>query len=258
MKRLLIVIHLLIAVSMLGQQQVIEKIIPEICDSLYKTEKPLEKMSYQESRNLIRTILVKNYSDWVKELNEFKKMSGNSKTAEYDFDQYFQHLLQLDCQNFRIIDKKLDSYLSEKRNLRPLYLITKEFIIGLEDNLKNNDLKRHINNSLKGTDIENILNESKVTLNKCKRTTTLNILLVYVNGYTYRVRYFDFLSNEPEYQIDIIFKDDSDLLIDNLTIKNKKQLMIELKERIEFNEKVESGEIKIPPPPAPPPVLKND
>lgn len=240
-----------------GQQPVIEKVTSEICDTLSKIEKPLEELSYEESRNIIRTVLIKNHSDWVSELSEFKKKSGKTKMAEYDFDQYFQHVLQMDCQDFRIIDKKLDNYLSDKENLRPLHLRTKEFVIALEDQNMNQGLKQYLSDSLKNKNIDSLLNTSKAEIVKCKRTTTLSIILVYDNGYTFRVRYFDYLSDEPEFQIDVIFKDDSDFQIDNLIIKDKNQLMIELKERLEFNKKVESGKIELPPPPPPPAHKKN-
>jgi len=242
----------LITAASFGQQAVIERVTSEICDALSKTEKPLEEMSYEESRNIIRTVLIKNYYDWMKELNAFKENSGKTETAEYDFDKYFQHVLQMDCQNFRKIDKKLDTYLSEKENLRPLHLKTKEFVIGLEDKLKNKDLKKLLNDSLNNENIDSLLKMSKIEIDKCKRTTTLSIILVYVDGYTFRVRYFDYLTDRPEFQIDVIFKDYTDLQIDNLIIKDKNQLLIELKERIEFNKKVESGEIKLPPPPPAP------
>ena len=51
------------------------------------------------------------------------------------------------------------------------------------------------------------------------------------------------MTDELEFQIDVIFKDDTDLQIDNLIIKDKTQLMIESKERVEFYKKVESGAI---------------
>ena len=235
-----------------GQQPVIEKVTTEICNKLSKIEKPLKELSHEESRNIIKGVLVKNYSDWVNELSEFKKKSGKTNTAEYDFDQYFQHLLQLDCQDFRIIDEKLDTYLSDNKKLRPLHLKTKEFVILLEDQSTNQDLKQILSDSLNNKNIDNLLNKSKAQIVKCKRVTTLSIILVYDNGYTFRVRYFDYLSNEPEFQIDVIFKDNLDLKIDNLIIKDKAQLMIELKERIEFNKKVDNGEITLPPPPSPP------
>lgn len=232
-----------------GQQPMFEKVTSEICDTLSKIEKPLEKLSYEESRNIIRTILIKNYSDWVNKLSEFKTNSGKKETAEYDFDQYFQHVLQMDCQNFRIIDKKLNTYLSEDKNLRQLYLRTKEFIIGLEDMSRNDDLKQFLSDSLKNENIDNFLNAIKIEIAKCKRTTSLSITLLYIDGYTFRVIYFDYLSDEPEFQIDVVFKDDLDLQIDNLNIENKTQLMIELKEIIEFNKKAKSENIKLPPPP---------
>ena len=257
MRTLLIATLFLMTVVAYGQQPVVEKVTTEICDTLSKIEKPLEELSYEESRNVIRSVLIKNYSDWVSELSEFKKMSGKTNTAEYDFDQYFQHVLQLDCQEFRIIDKKLDTYLSDKEKLRPLHLRTKKFVIALEDQNKNKDLKQYLSDSLKNADIDSLLNTSKAEIAKCKRTTTLSIILVYDNGYTFRVRYFDYLSDEPEFQIDVIFKDDSNFQIDNLIIKDKAQLMIELKERIEFNKKVESGEVELPPPPPPPAPKKN-
>lgn len=257
MRTLLIATFFLTTAISYGQQPIIEKVTSEICDTLSRVEKPLEELSYEESRNIIRTVLIKNYSAWVSELSEFKKKSGKTNTAEYDFDQYFQHVLQMDCQDFRIVDKKLDTYLSDKGNLRPLHLRTKEFVIALEDNIKNQDLKQFLSDSLKNENLTNLLNASKAEIVKYKRKTTLSIILVYDNGYTFRVRYFDYLSDEPEFQIDVIYKDDSDCQIDNLIIKDKTQLMIELKERLEFNKKVESGEIELPPPPPPPAPKKN-
>lgn len=239
-----------------GQQPVIEKVTSEICDTLSRVEKPLEDLSYEESKNIIKTVLIKNYSAWVGELSEFKKKSGKTNTAEYDFNQYFQHILQMDCKDFRIVDKKLDTYLSDKENLRPLHLRTKEFVIALEDQSKNLDLKQFLSDSLKNENITSLLNTSKSEIVKCKRTTSLSIILVYDNGYTFRVRYFDYLSDEPEFQIDVIYKDDSDFQIDNLIIKDKTQLIIELKERLEFNKKVERGKIELPPP-CPPAQKKN-
>ncbi len=234
-----------------GQQPIIKKVTSEICDTLSKIEKPLGELSYEESRNIIKTVLIKNYSDWVSELSDFKKKTGKTNTAEYDFDKYFQHVLQMDCQNFRILDKKLDTYLSDKKKLRPLHLKAKEFIIALEDQFKNNDLRQFLSDNLKSKNIDDLLNTSKIEIAKCKRTTTLSVILVYVNGYTFRVRYFDYLSDEPEFQIDLVFKDNLDLKIDNLIIKDKTQLMIESKKRIEFNKKIENGEIALPPPPSP-------
>ncbi len=257
MRTLLIVTLFLMTVISYGQQPVIEKVTTEICDTLSKIEKPLKELSYEESRNIIRSVLVKNYSDWVNELSEFKKKSGKTNTAEYDFDQYFQHLLQLDCQDFRIVDKKLDTYLSDKEKLRPLHLRTKEFVILLEDQSRNQDLKQFLSDSLNNENIDSLLNKSKAEIVKCKRVTTLSIILLHDNGYSFRVRYFDYLSDEPEFQIDIIFKDNLDLEIDNLIIKDKAQLMIELKERIEFNKKVDNGEVKLPHPPPPPAPKKN-
>ena len=251
MRTLLIAISFLITVISYAQQPVIEKVTFEICDTLSKIKKPLEEVSYEESRNIIKIVLIKNYTDWVSEFNEFKKKSGKANTDQYDFELYLLHVLQVDCKNFRIIDKKLDTYLSDKENLRPLHLSTKAFIIALEDQLKNNDLKQFLSDSLKNENIDSLLNTSKIEIAKILRTTKLSIILVYVDGYTFRVRYFDYLSDEPEFQIDVIFNDDSDLQIDSLIIKDKTQLMIELKERIEFNKKVESGEIELPPPPPP-------
>ena len=257
MRTLLIATFFLTTVISYGQQPVIEKVTSEICDTLSRVEKPLEELSYEESRNIIRTVLIKNYSAWVSELSEFKKKSGKTNKDEYDFDQYFQHVLQMDCQDFRIVDKILDTYLSDKENLRPLHLRTKEFVIALEDHIKNQDLKQFLSDSLKNENLTNLLNASKAEIVKCKRTTTLSIILVYDNGYTFRVRYFDYLSDKPEFQIDVIYKDDSDYQIDNLIIKDKTQLMIELKESLEFNKKIESGEIELTPPPPPQAPKKN-
>ena len=257
MRTLLIVIFFLMTAISYGQMPVIEKVTSEICDTLSKIEKPLEELSYEESKNIIRTVLIKNYSDWLTELSEFRKKTGKTNTAEYDFDQYFHHVLQMDCQSFRIIDKKLDTYLFDMENLRPLYLRTKEFIIALEDQFKDIDLKQFLCDSLNNENLSGLLNRSRIEVTKCKRTTTLSIILVFVDDYTFRARYFDYLTDEPEFQIDLIFKDDSDLQIDNLIIKDKTQLMLELEERIEFNKKVKSGEIELPPPQPPPTPKKN-
>lgn len=74
-------------------------------------------------------------------------------------------------------------------------------------------------------------------------------MLIYDEGYTFRARYFDYKTSLPEFQIDIIFRDDLDLFIDNLQIKNRQRLLQQREKRMQFNQKVDSGEIPLPPPP---------
>ncbi len=164
MKILFIVIPFLIAAASYGQQPVIEKVTSEICDTLSKMKKSIESLSQEESIDLVRTAIIKNYSAWTKEFNEFKKISSNAKTAEYDFDIYFQHILQINCPKFRIINDKLDTYLSNEEKSRLLYLRTKKFIIELEDGQKNKELTKFFSDSLKNRKIDRLLNTSKLKL----------------------------------------------------------------------------------------------
>ena len=120
-----------------------------------------------------------------------------------------------------------------------------------KDKISNDILTSFFSDSLSNNTSDDILNTIKNQISVCKMTSTLSIILVYINGYTFRVRFFDYLTNEPEFQIDVIFTNLDDLLIDKIETKDKQLLMIELKKRIEYNKKVESGEIKLPPPPPP-------
>ncbi|WP_298507141.1 hypothetical protein [uncultured Maribacter sp.] len=247
MRILLFIITLLLTVgASFGQQPVINSVTLEICNALSNSKKSPEELSYEDSRNIIKNAISINSSDWISEINNFKKKTGQPELAYYE---YFLHILRIDCPNFRRIEDKFEkkSYTNDKSKL--LHLKAKEFVIGLQDNLKNIDLKKLVSNNIEKNNIENLLNLSKVEINKCKRTSTFYIMLIHTNGYTYRVTYIDYLTTESEFQIDIIFNDDTDLLIDNLIIKSKNQLMKELKERIDFNKKVKSGKINIPPPP---------
>jgi len=232
------------------QSPIFDKITTEICDSLNNLTTPLDSLSLKSYQQITYSIIISNYYDWKKYLVEFT----NDGQEEHIFDAYFEHFLQIKCKSFRRVNKRFDTYLTRKRDLdkRPHYLVAKDFIFSLEDSIDNDSLILYLDEKLRNDSIKNILALSKQEINNCKWTSWLSIILTGENGSTFRVRFFNVKIDEPEFQIDINFKDIFDLKIDNIEIKQKNQLMQELKERREFNKKVENGEIDFPEPPPPP------
>lgn len=233
-----------------SQPPIFDKITTEICDSLNNLSTPIDSLSLESYQQITYSIILSNYIEWKKYLVDFK----SNGQEEYVFDGYFEHILKIKCKNFRRINKRFDTYLTQKRELekRPLYLTTKDFVFSLVDKINNDSLISYLDDELKTDSIMSILQLSKQEINNCKWTSTLSFVLIYENGFTFRVRYFNVENDDPEFQIDVNFKDATDLMIDNIEIKEKELLMQELKERIEFNRKIEQGEIDFPEPPPPP------
>ena len=227
----------------------------QVCDSLSNPGVFVEEFTNEDWINTVRPILMINSQSWFKELNEYKVHTGNT---EYEFDQYFQHILKIECPSYRVIDKRFDAYLEDDEHLLPLYNTAKDFIYGIVDNISRERLNELFDEDFRHQGLDSLLNMCKDEINRCKRQSTLSIMLVYVDGYTFRVRYFDYRTNEPELQIDLIFADNTDSLIDHLHLKNKKTLMIERSEQNEFYEKVQRGEVDLPPPPPPPTFEKKE
>lgn len=134
MKAVLIPLLLLLTNCIFGQQQFVQKIATQICDSLANMDEPLQDLTKWESRGIVKAVINKNYFEWVITLNEYKANTGK---RDYTFDQYCQHVFQTECKAYRAIYNKLDTYLETEPNLRPLYFKAREFVLGLEDNLNN-------------------------------------------------------------------------------------------------------------------------
>lgn len=245
MRILILILSILITSNLYSQSETLKKITAEICDSLENSTKPLNKLHRHEAFSIMRKVLRNNRVAWINEVNDFKKRTGKT---DYDFDAYFKHILQIDCENYRIVDKVIDSYLVDEK-LRAHYLQTKKFDFALKDNLQNNVLKNFLNDSLHHTSIDSLLNICKKEINTFKRTT--NVYIMQVGNYSFNIRYFDYLTTEQVFQIDIIYQDDTDLLIDDIIVKDKKQLKKIEADYQNFMKKVEKGEAEIPPPPVP-------
>ncbi len=238
-------IFFFIPVIGLSQQSAVEKVTEEICDSVSKIKKPLHEITAKESKNIVTKFLIDNISLWNKDLNDFKQQTGRSALQ---FDQYFQHALQVKCKEFRILDLKLDRYLIDDIKSREIYLKGKEFVIALEDNKSNSDLIEFFNDNLKTPETLRKLETCKEEINKVKNSTILSIIMVYKDGFTLNIGYYDYLTNAHEFQIYINFKSNTDLLIDNLKFKDKSTLI---------KESMEIDKIQLPPPPPPPPIKKD-
>ncbi|MFK7771404.1 MAG: nuclear transport factor 2 family protein [Saprospiraceae bacterium] len=249
MRFITILIFIIQASFIFGQLPIMDKISNEICDSLSKLNEPLEDLSLESYKNIQREIILSNYLDWKKEIATFKKTTNQE---EWVYDSYYQHILQLKCKEFRVINTNFDNYLVEERhaNIRPIYLKSKEFVFLLEQNATYEKLEKYLSLELKNSTIKALLQLSQKEIDKYKWTSTLSNIHTSENGNTFRVRYSDYTNRETKFQIDISFKDKKDLQIDKLEIKLDQQLKEELKRRIEFNKKIESGELELPPPPS--------
>ena len=214
---------------------------------------PAEKLSLETYKNIQRSILLFNYKDWKTEVDKF---SEDTNQKEWVYDNLFLHTLQLKCTEYRIIDLKYDNYLSEEKNLtkRSLYLKSREFVHLLEQDSSFQKLKDYLNKEINTKETQLLIENSIKEIDKYKWSSTISNILVYDNGYTFRVRYSDYSNRETKFQIDINFKDDTDQQIDMIEIKQKEQLSEELKSRREYNNKIKQGEL--PPPSLPPPLPK--
>ncbi len=230
-----------------AQETALKKIAKEACDSLNKIEKPLTELSGAEGRQVIVSKFRKHISQWIVEENQYIDSTGQTR---HDLNQYFEHYMQLTCPDYCVIDRKKDKYLEDQPIARSLYLKSKEFIICLEQQVHEDSLRTFLDPTLFSDSLSE-LKLARALIHRCKFNSTLSNILVYTNGFTFRARYFNYLDGSPEFQIDIIFTDEQDQLIDRIEIKNRELLIKEYHDRLEFNKKVESGEIDLPPPPPP-------
>lgn len=253
MKYIKIIILLGISNITFSQFPIMDKVSNEICDSLSKIKIPIEDLSLDSYKKIQRYFILSNYDKWKAEIAKFEK---DTNQKDWVYDNLYRHTLQLKCEEFRIIDLNYDNYLTKERDLkiRPQYLISREFTYLLEQDSSYQKLESFLNQNIQSEETKKLIEISKKEIDKFKWKTTLSNILTYENGFTFRIRYSDYTNRETEYkqtkfQIDINFKDETDLLIDKIEIKFEKQLKEELKSRIEYNKKIESGEIESPSPP---------
>ncbi|MCB9169081.1 MAG: hypothetical protein H6594_01880 [Flavobacteriales bacterium] len=248
MRRNFILIAVIVPLNTFGQIPSFDGIVEDVCDSLKSIEGSLEELSYEQSIEIVRKGIVENPVEWEKAHSDFNQIRTGD---DYIFLKYFEHISQLACPQYRIIDIKMDTYLYDNPELRSLYLTTKSFIGSAEDNLGYHRLSEFLRDSIQGEDTNILLTDIEKHMDEYEKISSLSIILVYINGYTFRVRYSDLKTGHTIFQLDVIFKDNKDQLIDSLVIKKKDVLEVERLENIEYYKKVESGEIKIPPPPPP-------
>ena len=167
-------------------------------------------------------MIMRNQTEWMQAYQNSKERSGENLIS---FGAYFAYIIKTHCPKYRAIQKPKDTYLKNKKNLRPLYTQAQAFIWDLTDSLATDSLTVHLSDSLNQTSTYPLLDSIKSELGKQKRNAVPSILLAYHKGYTFRVRYYSYTSNTLEYQIDVVFKNTADLRIDSVERKTKTQLL---------------------------------
>ncbi len=216
---------------------------------VFAQQKEAEKMVEQMCDEIIRVMNDEEFeeTDWGMRSIDFGRKYG--KKDDFYPDQYLQHLISQDCPMYEKFSRQYDTHLKRKPEQRKLYFVTKKLILALETEIDLEKTKLLFSEKAKSEDWSQAVLVSIAKLQTIKRTTWVSNVLVFENGYTFRIRFVDFITNEAQFQIDVHFNDVSDELIDAFSYKNGGLLRKEEEARKEFNKKVESGEFKVPPPP---------
>ena len=239
------------SLSIHGQVPDLSGVVSSVCDTLNRVTVPLHSLGKGGSTGLILQAIHDNQEEWQSALSA---LEISDEPEVYDLVSFLKQLLKLDCPDYRIIEDSSDQYLVERyAHLRPAYFRAKSFKRALEDNREETHLLKYLSDSLNNFAVLQLIRTAKAQIEKYKRNCTVSNLWVDNEGNTFRVRYAGLRSGNTMFQIDLVFKDINDELIDVIRIKEYAQLEVERKQLIEFNRRIESGEIKLPPPPTPPP-----
>lgn len=250
MSRLIILLGIInLSLTAIGQVPDVGGVVSSVCDSLDRLIVPISDLEDEERIGIVRQAIIDNEIEWQKAYSDLKI---SNEREEYNLIEFLYQMLQLDCPEYRLIEDSFDQYLVKRKEyLRPIYFETKHFRRALEDNRPIEYFLKFMSDSLKSTPTSEVIETSIKQIDKFERNCTVTNMWVGSGGNTFRIRYSDLITGHTMFQIDLIYTDTSDNLIDRIRTKDEDLLEIERKERIEFNKKVESGEIKIPPPPPP-------
>jgi hypothetical protein len=238
-----------ISLPVIGQVPDVSGVVSSVCDSLDRLTVPISELEDDERISIVRQALVDNQIEWQKAYSDLKI---TNEREEYNLIEFLYQMLQLDCPEYRQIEDSLDQYLVKRKEyLRPIYFRTKHFRRALEDNRPIDYYLKFLSDTLKSTPTFELIKASMTQIENYERNCTVTNMWVGIEGNTFRIRYSDLISGHTMFQIDLTYKDTTDELIDRIYTKDQAILEIERQERIEFNKKVESGKIKIPPPPPP-------
>ncbi len=243
MKWIFVICMVMVGQYSQAQSDKMDNLVQAFCDSLTQTGIAPEKMVYDDFADTMEGFLEANYTEWEQALNNYKEASGQN---EYGFGEYFQHRLLLDCDAVRIFDTKTqaDKYVGRYQPLRPMYLNARKFSELLEANAADNEIMELVGKSMDGQDFSEVKNR----LDEIERSTTYSLNYVAGPQPTFRIRYDDYITGEPEYVIDVIFTDKSDSLIDKVAVREKEDLMVAWNQRMEYLRRINAGEIDFTPP----------
>lgn len=244
----LITLLLVSFLNLKGQTAEFMEVVESVCDTVKKIETPIDELGLENAKQLlVHGINRSNSIAWLNELDRYK---AENKGFEYGFNQYFYYLIQSECPDAREFCNLFDNYLKDD-SINPHYLKVKEFANLLEDHPQIDSLTPFFSKEVESDTLSKILAFSKTRIDHFEGEISRNIVLVYVDGYTFKVRYFGYRSDDPEFHMYVNFRNADDLLFDSIEIRDKDYLMEEKRERLEFSKKVQEGKLSLPPPPPP-------
>jgi len=211
-----------------GQEDpwVIDKVSAEICTQLQQFES-LQSIDKAILNKLYYGTINKYKTTWNKQLENFPN-SQDQRARDSYYYQTINHRLLISCTQFQEVDGKIDKTLSGNPLMRSFYLQVKEFTISAENNPGSEGLQKYFSKAVEVEQLNADLQQLKAAIDQYKHLSNLNIVN---SGNRFFISLYDYQTGIDYVNINLVFQDLTDLLVDNWNFKLKDELE---KERMEF------------------------
>lgn len=214
MKQLILMISFLsISQIAFAQLPVIEVVTDVVCREFQNAKVPVQDMMEEE----IQQIFIESRQDYLTAWDSTQRAFTQQVLLPFKYDEYFVRRLETKCPSFRPAMDYFDNFLKGKVEERKLYLKARAFIYTIEDGASDETLTTFLDVQapITGTFWSIARNEVQTQ----KETSTLKFSQL--DNYTFRCEYIDYITIEKNFQIDILFTDSSNDLINNIRITTK-------------------------------------